>query len=141
MYCELFYDEIIFKLHNFYDPHHKCNYKILRENQLYHNHNDMIEYSYSNLSLLLQAHNIIVQCNLLGATAISSARFEEGTGPIVMDEVRCTGNEGRLMDCPLSLSHNCGHHQDAGVRCTLSTYGKQNLTESSPTPSSVIITI
>ena len=63
-----------------------------------------------------------------------------------MDNVMCTGNEERLMDCTLSLSHNCGHHQDAGVRCTLSTYGKQinnvysDLTESSPVPSLVIIT-
>ena len=30
------------------------------------------------------------------------------------------------MDCSLSLSHSCGHHEDAGVRCTLETYGKQN---------------
>ena len=27
------------------------------------------------------------------------------------------------MDCPFSLNHNCGHHEDAGVRCTLSIYG------------------
>ena len=62
--------------------------------------------------------------NLPGATAYSSARFGQGRGPIVMDEVRCTSSEARLMDCPFSLSHNCGHHQDAGVRCTLSTNGK-----------------
>ena len=60
--------------------------------------------------------------NLPGATAYSWARFGQGRGPIVMDEVRCTGNELKLMDCPLSLSHNCGHHEDAGVQCTLSTY-------------------
>lgn len=29
------------------------------------------------------------------------------------------------MDCPLSLNHDCGHYEDAGVQCTLSTYGKQ----------------
>ena len=40
-----------------------------------------------------------------------------------MDEVRCTSNEARLMDCPFSLTHNCGHHEDAGVQCTLSIYG------------------
>jgi hypothetical protein len=61
-----------------------------------------------------------------GATAYAHARFGRGTGPIVMDEVRCTGSEVMLMDCPSSLSHNCGHHEDAGVRCTLSTYGEIN---------------
>ena len=59
-----------------------------------------------------------------GASAYARARFGQGTGPIVMDEVRCTGSEVRLMDCPLRLSHNCGHHGDAGVQCTLTTYGK-----------------
>ena len=59
-----------------------------------------------------------------GATAYSNARFGEGTGPIVMDDVGCTGSEGRLIDCPLRLSHNCGHYEDAGVQCTLATYGK-----------------
>ena len=59
-----------------------------------------------------------------GATAYSDGRFGQGTGPIVMDEVRCTSNEVMLIDCPSNLSHNCGHHQDAGVQCVLSTYGK-----------------
>jgi hypothetical protein len=63
---------------------------------------------------------------LPGALAYAGARFGQGTGPIVMDDVRCTGSEVTLMDCPSSLSHNCGHHEDAGVRCTLVTYGKQN---------------
>ena len=62
----------------------------------------------------------------LGATAYGGARYGQGTGPIVMDDVRCRGTEATLMDCPLSLSHNCGHYEDAGVRCTLVTYGKQN---------------
>ena len=64
--------------------------------------------------------------HFLGATAYGGARFGQGSGPIVMDEVRCRGSEMTLMDCPLSPSHSCGHHKDAGVRCTLVTYGKQN---------------
>ena len=61
---------------------------------------------------------------LLGATAYPSARFGAGAGPIVMNEVRCRATERRLTDCPFSLNHDCGHSQDAGVRCTSSTYGK-----------------
>ena len=68
-----------------------------------------------------------VHCtHFAGAFAISYG-FEQGSGPIVMDEVRCRGSETTLMDCPLSLNHSCGHHQDAGVQCTLSTYGEVSL--------------
>ena len=62
-----------------------------------------------------------------GATTYSDGRFGQGTGPIVMDEVRCTSNEVMLIDCSSSLSHNCGHHQDAGVRCVLSAYGNDSI--------------
>ena len=62
----------------------------------------------------------------IGATAYSSARFGQGTGPIVMDDVRCTTAERRLIDCPSKLNHNCGHSEDAGVRCTSSTTGKND---------------
>jgi len=38
-----------------------------------------------------------------------------------MDNVECTGTESRLVDCPnIGLgSHNCGHSEDAGVRCSI----------------------
>ena len=43
-----------------------------------------------------------------------------------MNEVRCTNTESRLIDCPFSLNHECGHSEDAGVRCTSSTTGKKD---------------
>ena len=57
------------------------------------------------------------------ATALSRAAFGEGTGQIWLDNVACTGSESRLIDCDASSlgSHNCGHHEDAGVRCLAST--------------------
>ena len=58
-----------------------------------------------------------------GATAYTSARFGAGAGPIVMDDVRCTATENRLIECPFTFNHNCVHSEDAGVRCTLSTTG------------------
>ena len=60
---------------------------------------------------------------LTGAIAISRAAFGEGTGPIHLDNMECTGNEETLADCPhqgLSV-HNCGHGEDAGVYCQRKT--------------------
>lgn len=59
-----------------------------------------------------------------GALALSFAHFGSGSGPIVMDDVRCTGLEVYLSDCQNSglFLHNCGHYEDASVRC-LGRYG------------------
>ena len=53
----------------------------------------------------------------LDATALSRAAFGQGTGPIYLDDLRCTGTEATLFDCPFDPTHNCNHFEDAGVRC------------------------
>ncbi|PKU42512.1 neurotrypsin [Limosa lapponica baueri] len=78
-----------------------------------------------------------VVCRQLGlggvAKAWSQAYFGEGSGPVLLDEVQCTGNELSIEQCPKSSwrEHNCGHKEDAGVSCmpltesqTFSRYGK-----------------
>uniref|UniRef100_A0A1X7SFF9 SRCR domain-containing protein n=1 Tax=Amphimedon queenslandica TaxID=400682 RepID=A0A1X7SFF9_AMPQE len=56
----------------------------------------------------------------LGSTGIafSSAYFGQGTGSILMDEVRCTGSESSLTSCSHRTFHDCSHSEDAGVRCS-----------------------
>ena len=34
-----------------------------------------------------------------------------------MDDVSCIGSETALVSCPNNSNHNCGHLEDAGVRC------------------------
>ena len=54
---------------------------------------------------------------ITGAIAYSNAYFGQGTGPILIDNAHCTGNESTLMSCTHLSDHNCGHHKDAGVSC------------------------
>ncbi|XP_019849150.1 PREDICTED: deleted in malignant brain tumors 1 protein-like, partial [Amphimedon queenslandica] len=67
------------------------------------------------------ASDAAVVCNQLGIDGTSFARtnayFGAGTGPINMDNVQCTGNEGFLVNCTYSSTHDCGHSEDAGVTC------------------------
>ena len=39
-----------------------------------------------------------------------------------MDDVHCTGIESNLTSCTHTNNHNCGHSEDAGVRCINSKY-------------------
>jgi hypothetical protein len=55
---------------------------------------------------------------ITGAVALTSG-FTNGAGQIWLDNVQCRGTETRLIDCPANPlgNHNCGHIEDAGVRC------------------------
>ena len=52
-----------------------------------------------------------------GALYFYNAYFSQGTGPIQLDNVQCTGNEQTILQCSHSTIDNCGHSQDAGIRC------------------------
>ena len=56
---------------------------------------------------------------LIGAMAHRFAHFGQGSGAILLDNVRCSGTEWRLIDCPHDGvgNHNCQHSEDAGVTC------------------------
>ena len=71
-----------------------------------------------------------VVCRQLGfqdALNTSSARYSQGTGPILLDDVSCLGNESSLFSCKHSGvgNHNCGHSERASIRCG-NTGGENN---------------
>ncbi|XP_071476061.1 neurotrypsin-like [Diadema antillarum] len=65
-----------------------------------------------------------VVCRQLGystsyARAVSGGTYGEGSGSILLDNVGCDGWESSLASCSSNgwYHHNCGHWDDAGVRC------------------------
>ena len=64
-----------------------------------------------------------VVCRQLGfsyyGTALTGSSVTDGSGQIWLDDVKCSGSETHILNCPRNSvgSHNCGHSEDAGVRC------------------------
>ena len=59
--------------------------------------------------------------DLLGTAPYISSYFGAGTGSIALRDLRCTGNEARLIDCPSTPVSICSHTEDSGVRCQART--------------------
>ena len=61
-------------------------------------------------------------------TYTSANQFEQGTGPILINSVHCSGHESNLLDCsyrPLPYS-SCSHYYDVGVKCEGKLYYSDN---------------
>lgn len=56
---------------------------------------------------------------LIAAAVPQRPEILDGTGPIWLDSVICSGTENRLIDCRSDGFgvHDCAHNQDAGVIC------------------------
>ncbi|KAK7094349.1 hypothetical protein V1264_005924 [Littorina saxatilis] len=55
-----------------------------------------------------------------GATAYTSAFFQQGTGPVYLTNMGCAGTERSILECPTSKPFRqtgCSHNRDAGVSC------------------------
>ena len=65
-----------------------------------------------------------------GGESYIEARYGEGSGQVILDDVICTGNESSLAECShrQPFTSNCEHDEDVSVRCflpnTSTTFGK-----------------
>ncbi|XP_025102094.1 deleted in malignant brain tumors 1 protein-like isoform X3 [Pomacea canaliculata] len=67
-----------------------------------------------------------VACRMLGfnnteAAVVGSGTYGQGSGPIVLSDLYCKGNETSLEQCSHSALYprGCGHHEDVGVVCNI----------------------
>ena len=64
-----------------------------------------------------------VICRQLGyppaSQAWRNAHFGQGSGPILLSNVACNGNESSIDQCAHSgwFNHSCSHQEDVGVTC------------------------
>ncbi|KAF5923570.1 hypothetical protein HPG69_010789 [Diceros bicornis minor] len=58
-----------------------------------------------------------LQCGVAVSTP-SGTHFGRGSGLMWTEAFRCAGNESLLFHCPRGPGHQCGHGQDAGLRCS-----------------------
>ena len=56
--------------------------------------------------------------NLVGASEYPGAFFGQGSGPIHIDHVVCSGTEYNLLDCETGTGTiQSNHSEDVGVKC------------------------
>ena len=59
--------------------------------------------------------NILISLHTI-AIAVGYAGFGQGTGPVLLSNVGCTGTESSLLSCSHRVAY-CSHSRDAGVVC------------------------
>ena len=77
------------------------------------------------LDSVCQIHNLVFNSIswprhtfIADAVAYSNARYGQGTGPIWLDNLACTGVEYNLTNCSYDAdTSDCRHFEDAGVLC------------------------
>ena len=72
-----------------------------------------------------------VVCRQLGFSQLATqargnAYYGQGSGPIWVDDVACTGSESHIYNCRYRgwVNNDCRHSRDAGVQCS---YGSANI--------------
>lgn len=68
---------------------------------------------------------------ILGSTALSgsASTYGQGTGPIHLAGLECTGDENSLFTCASNPNTQCTHSQDAAVMCEPRRKHVQNLVQ------------
>ena len=77
-----------------------------------------MEYCYKYIAGIY-LYNTHTHTHTIGSIPVRNATFGEGEGSILLDNLRCWGNESSLIECDSNGigNHNCDHTEDAGVRC------------------------
>ena len=73
-----------------------------------------IEYCYNTV------HKVLYSAALLLTESNISSNFIDGSGPIFLSELNCSGSEVSILDCPAGHPvglHHCNHSMDVGLMC------------------------
>lgn len=70
------------------------------------------------MSILFLQTDYVNPSFLLDVSAVSKAFYGQGSGPIILRRLECTGRETSILECEFDANtSDCRHSDDAGVQC------------------------